>query len=190
MSQVTGAGTMCSNQPISFHPANAAFHEAQRAVASFGPFHLSPAARLIERDGLPLALGGRALDLLIVLVERAGEVVSHTELMRRVWRGLIVSPNNVRVHMTLLRKVLGDGVGSARYIQNVVAQGYCFVAPVRRRIVDPPEPAITQFTRVPALARILPCDETIEKMGRSHARQPGVDPGRDSLVVLDIPRRR
>ncbi|GFE84176.1 hypothetical protein GCM10011487_61760 [Steroidobacter agaridevorans] len=99
-------------------------------IAIFGPFRLTPAARFIERDGAPVALGDRALDLLIVLVERAGEVVSHAELMRRVWRGLVVTPGNLRVHMTLLRKALGDGVDGARYIENVVAQGYCFVASV------------------------------------------------------------
>jgi DNA-binding winged helix-turn-helix (wHTH) protein len=60
-------------------------------LASFGPFRLSPATREIERDGVPLALGDRALDILIVLVERAGEIVSHRELISRVWRGLVVS---------------------------------------------------------------------------------------------------
>ena len=101
-------------------------------IASFGPFRLSPARREIERDGVPLALGDRALDILIVLIERAGEIVSHRDLIARVWRGLVVSPGNLRVHMTALRKALGDGEGGARYIENVIGQGYCFVAPVTR----------------------------------------------------------
>jgi len=73
---------------------------------SFGPFRLFPAARAIEKNGIPLALGNRALDILMVLVERAGEVVSHRELIARVWRGLVVDPSNLRVHMTGLRKAL------------------------------------------------------------------------------------
>ena len=60
--------------------------------ASFGPFRLFPTARVIERDGVPLPLGNRALDILIVLVERAGEVVSHRELISRACRGLVVDP--------------------------------------------------------------------------------------------------
>src|SRR5712671_3757647 len=99
------------------------------AIVSFGPFRLSPATRAIEKNGVPLNLGHRALDILIVLVEHAGEVVSHRELISRVWRGLVVSPGNLRVHMTGLRKALGDGGANARYIANVVGQGYSFVAP-------------------------------------------------------------
>src|SRR6476646_2357836 len=76
--------------------------------ASFGPFRLFPTARVIERNGVPLALGDRALDILIVLVERAGEVVGHRELISRAWRGLIVDPGNLRVHVSGLRKALGD----------------------------------------------------------------------------------
>ena len=78
-------------------------------IASFGPFRLSPATRELERDGVPIALGNRALDILIALVERAGEVVTPRELIARVWRGLVVGPGNLRVHMSSLRKALGDG---------------------------------------------------------------------------------
>jgi len=88
-------------------------------------------------------LGNRALDILVVLVERAGEVVSQRELIGRVWRGLVVDPSNLRVHMTGLRKALGDRDGTERYIVNVTGQGYCFVAPVRR------EAAAGRPTRVP-----------------------------------------
>jgi predicted ATPase/DNA-binding winged helix-turn-helix (wHTH) protein len=107
-------------------------------VASFGPFRLFPTARSIEKEGVPLPLGHRALDILIVLVEHAGEIVSHRELISRVWRGLVVNPSNLRVHMTGLRKALGDGEGDARYIANVAGQGYCFVAPISREPGPPP----------------------------------------------------
>lgn len=99
---------------------------------SFGPFELFPAARALEKNGVPLILGNRALDILIVLVERAGQVVSHRELLGSAWRGLVVEPGNLRVHMSALRKALGDGEAGARYIENVTGQGYCFVAPVKR----------------------------------------------------------
>jgi predicted ATPase/DNA-binding winged helix-turn-helix (wHTH) protein len=101
-------------------------------AASFGSFQLFPSARAIEKAGVPLALGNRALDILMVLVEHAGEVVSHKELISRAWRGLVVDPSNLRVHVSSLRKALGDVEDPPRYIANVAGQGYCFVAPVTR----------------------------------------------------------
>src|ERR1700753_826364 len=77
------------------------------AIISFGPFRLSPATRALEKNGVPLTLGHRSLDILIVLTERPGQIVSQRELISRVWRDLVVSPGNLRVHMTALRKVLG-----------------------------------------------------------------------------------
>jgi len=98
---------------------------------SFGGFDLFPSARVLYKNGMPVAIGSRALDILIALVERAGEVVSHRELVSRAWRGLVVESGNLRVQMAYLRRCLGEGEDGARYIANVPAQGYCFVAPVR-----------------------------------------------------------
>src|SRR6185436_13886721 len=106
---------------------------ASGASASFGPFRLFPAERRVERDGLPFPLSNRALDLLIVLVEHAGETVGHRELTSRVWRNLVVDSGSLRMHITGLRKALGDGEGGVRYIETVRGRGYCFVAPVSRQ---------------------------------------------------------
>jgi predicted ATPase/DNA-binding winged helix-turn-helix (wHTH) protein len=116
---------------------------AAHDVISFGPYRLFSGARVLEKDGIPLALGNRALDILMVLVEHAGEVVSHRDLIARVWRGLVVDPSNLRVHMASLRKTLGDRDGKERYIANVTGQGYCFVTPINR------EAALAPPTRVP-----------------------------------------
>lgn len=97
---------------------------------SFGPFCLLPRARALYKDGVSVAVGSRALDILIALVERAGEVVNQRELIARAWRGLVVESGNLRVQMTYLRRCLGDGEQGARYIANVPGQGYSFVAPV------------------------------------------------------------
>ena len=63
-------------------------------VASFGPFRLFMTERLLEKAGEPLELGSRALDILIALVERAGEVVTRKELISRVWPDVIVDDAN------------------------------------------------------------------------------------------------
>jgi predicted ATPase/DNA-binding winged helix-turn-helix (wHTH) protein len=137
--------------------------------ASFGPFHLFPRARAIERDGIPLAVGSRALDILIALVERAGDVVSHKELLAHAWRGLVVDPGNLRVHISSLRKALGDDEASPQYIANVAGQGYCFVAPVMRGAFRYP-PARAPEYPCGAARRVLVLPPTLQRMvGRDDA---------------------
>jgi DNA-binding winged helix-turn-helix (wHTH) protein len=110
----------------------AVMHDFSAECVSFGPFQLLPKARVLYRGGVPVALGSRALDILIALVEEAGQVVSQRKLIARAWRGLVVESGNLRVQMANLRRGLGDGVQGIRYIANVPGQGYCFVAPVQR----------------------------------------------------------
>jgi predicted ATPase/DNA-binding winged helix-turn-helix (wHTH) protein len=103
----------------------------QPEMLQFGPFRVIASERLLLKENEPVALGSRAFDILMALVERAGEVVSHRELSKRVWRDVTVEETNLRVHITALRKALGDGQDGARYIANVPGRGYCFVASVR-----------------------------------------------------------
>src|SRR6202043_1854108 len=103
-------------------------------VVTFGPFRLFVAERLLKKDDDSLPIGGRALDLLIALVERPGEVLTHKELRAQVWSSVTVEEANLRVHIAGIRKVLGDGRDGARYITNVAGRGYCFVAPTQRQL--------------------------------------------------------
>lgn len=97
---------------------------------SFGPFRLLPVQRLLLEGDKPLRLGSRALDILIALVERAGELVGKDQLMARVWPNMFVEPANLTVHVAKLRRILGDGRGGNRYLLNIPGRGYRFVAPV------------------------------------------------------------
>jgi predicted ATPase/DNA-binding winged helix-turn-helix (wHTH) protein len=97
-------------------------------VLAFGPFCLSPTERRLEREGRPVRLGGRALDLLIALVERAGETVPNQELLGAVWGDVNVEESSLRFHIKNLRKALGD----RQYVVNVPGRGYCFAVPVDR----------------------------------------------------------
>ena len=96
----------------------------------FGPFCVAPGKRLLLRDGVAMDIGGRALDLLIALVERPGRVISKRELIKRVWPDIIVEEGSLRFHMAGLRKILGDGENGDRYISTQVGVGYAFVAPI------------------------------------------------------------
>jgi DNA-binding winged helix-turn-helix (wHTH) protein len=98
----------------------------------FGSFRLVPRRRVIFRDGKPLRLGDRAREILVALVERAGETVTKRELIARVWPDAIVEEATLRAHIAFLRKALADSPVGARYVENINGQGYRFVAPVTR----------------------------------------------------------
>src|SRR3979411_867579 len=99
----------------------------------FGPFVLSSRERVLRRDGVMLPLGGRALDILIYLAERPGEVIAKQELMDHVWSDVIVEEGSIRVQVAAIRKALGDGQFGNRYIANIKARRYSFVGHVLSR---------------------------------------------------------
>jgi predicted ATPase/DNA-binding winged helix-turn-helix (wHTH) protein len=105
---------------------------ASREGVGFGPFRLFPVARRLERDGVPVKLGGRSLDILLVLVEEAGKVLSKNDLLARVWQDVTVDESTLRVHITRLRQALGEGRDATRYIANISGRGYSFVGEITR----------------------------------------------------------
>lgn len=138
-------------------PSNHAAGHAAPALC-FGPFVLYRAQRRLLEDGHAVRLGSRAMDLLIALVDQAGQVVGRDELMSHVWPREIVEDNTLRVHIAALRKALGDGQRQARYITNVPGRGYCFVAELRHlgdglAAAPPPPPATTRLP--PRMARMV-----------------------------------
>lgn len=96
-------------------------------MTSFGAFRLSAERRLLTRDGEPVQLGGRALDILIHLASRPGEVVAKQALMAAVWPGRAVEENNLTVHISALRRILADPTDGRSVIQTVPGRGYVFV---------------------------------------------------------------
>lgn len=98
---------------------------------SFGPFQLYTQSRVLERGGAVIAMGSRAFDILVAMVQRPGEVVSHRELMALAWPELVVEESNVRVQMAKLRRILGCGQNGMQYIASISGRGYCFVAPLQ-----------------------------------------------------------
>jgi predicted ATPase/DNA-binding winged helix-turn-helix (wHTH) protein len=108
----------------------------QAQEVSFGPFRLLSVQRVLMEGEKRIRLGSRALEILLLLVERAGELVGKHELIDRVWPNIVVDEAALRVHIGALRKVLGDGQGGARYVENVAGRGYRFVAPVAHHEAD------------------------------------------------------
>lgn len=96
----------------------------------FGPFILIPQRQQLLLDGVPVRIGGRALDILIALLKRPGELVTKRELISLVWPNTVVEESNLKVNMVALRRALGEEVGKARYIATVAGRGYRFIESV------------------------------------------------------------
>jgi DNA-binding winged helix-turn-helix (wHTH) protein len=111
------------------------FDGANRAAAEisleFGPFRLLLRQRLLLADGMPIELGTRAFQLLLVLLEANGSLVSKEQLLTRVWPGIAVAENNVKVHVCALRKALGE---DRDYVRTEFGRGYRFIATVRSTV--------------------------------------------------------
>ncbi|HSV71313.1 MAG TPA: winged helix-turn-helix domain-containing protein, partial [Methylibium sp.] len=92
----------------------------------FGRWELQPVERRLLADGAPQALGARAFDMLLLLAQRAGSLVTKDELLDTVWAGLVVEENNLQVQASALRKLLG-----AEAIATVPGRGYRFALAVQ-----------------------------------------------------------
>ncbi|NMJ41079.1 hypothetical protein GWK16_07500 [Roseomonas sp. JC162] len=140
-------------------------------VLSFGGFQLDPDRRLLLEGGRMVRVGSRALDILIALVARAGEVVPKDDLIARAWPGTTVEEASLRVHVAALRKALGDGQGGRRLVMNVPGRGYSFVG-----TLDAPAPTTAPVeppgnTTLPApLTRLIGREEMVRDLA-AHLRQ-------------------
>jgi predicted ATPase/DNA-binding winged helix-turn-helix (wHTH) protein len=113
------------------HDVTSDLAEGSRQSFAFGPFVVIPERQLLLKGEEPVRIGGRALDILVALLENAGELVSKNELITRVWPDTVVEEGNLKVNIAALRRVLGEEAGGSRYIATVVGRGYRFVAPVK-----------------------------------------------------------
>ena len=108
---------------------------AADAMLEFGRFRVLLRRRQLVADGMPIVLGTRAFDLLMVLLEADGSLVSKDELMRRVWQGVIVAEENLKVQIYGLRRALGEDRG---FIRTEFGHGYRLTAKVSSSIARNP----------------------------------------------------
>jgi len=125
----------------------------------FGPFLLDLSRKQLTRDGAPVRLGVRSMDILCALAAGKGEQVTKDQLMAQVWRGNVVEENAIQVHVSALRKALDDGKNGASYVVTVPGRGYRFVCPSPSpsselssggtpRLPDKPSIAVLPFTNL------------------------------------------
>jgi predicted ATPase/DNA-binding winged helix-turn-helix (wHTH) protein len=140
----------------------------------FGEFELAPVARTLWRRGEQVRLGSRALEILIALASRPGQILSKDDLTQLVWRGAFVDDTALRVGISAVRKALGNG--GDRYIATVPGRGYCFVFDVETTSAKPaPEPSQIERLkpqRLPAqIGRVVGRDEIIVALAAEVARR-------------------
>ena len=152
-------------------PAYKSMTALENRVYQFKGFELDPAEHRLLSEGKPVALTPKVFDTLVLLVQRAGHIVSKDELLRTLWPRGYVDESNLTKHIWLIRRALGDKEGEAsRFIETIPKVGYRFVAAVTVRepsAVMVPEPAAAP----PELAHVgtvLP----VGRPGRVTARAP------------------
>jgi DNA-binding winged helix-turn-helix (wHTH) protein len=116
-------------------PENAPSHNVSRpkpatpgTTFEFGRFQVLLRQRQLVADGVPIELGTRAFDLLLVLLEADGSLVTKDELFSRVWPGIVVAEENLKVQISALRKALGE---DRDFIRTEFGRGYRFTVAIR-----------------------------------------------------------
>jgi len=184
-------------RPPPIHPMTADGDIETDWVISFGFFRVTRARRLVERNGEVVRLGSRAFDVLVYLLEHAGQVVCHRALLEAVWPGTYVGEGNLRFQMAVLRKSLGGG--EANYIINVPGRGYCFTAPLSKdedvkysppgpinAIVQPGSPAKPQVSEGKSAANILPYPASRLWLEKAGGTVRAVSPDGEKESVAEI----
>ena len=98
-------------------------------IHEFGPFSLDVRERVLRRNGELVPLTPKGFDLLLVLVQNSGRVLTKHAMMQLVWPDTLVEESNLARQVSTLRKVLGDGSGKKRYIETIPWRGYRFTCP-------------------------------------------------------------
>jgi DNA-binding winged helix-turn-helix (wHTH) protein len=123
---------------------------AGREVHKFGDFNLDARERLLSRESHAIALAPKTYDVLLALVRGAGRLVTKRELLDLVWPEIFVEEGILAVHISTLRKALGDYGGKKQYIETVSRIGYRFIAAVKHLTEEESIPAYQSVAVLPA----------------------------------------
>ncbi|HZQ23389.1 MAG TPA: winged helix-turn-helix domain-containing protein [Terriglobales bacterium] len=104
--------------------------EQTKVLYEFGRFRCDPGEHLLLRNGRPLPLSPKAFEILVVLIQSNGRLMTKDELMHKVWPDTFVEEANLTVNISALRKVLGENPEGQPYIETVPKRGYRFLSPV------------------------------------------------------------
>lgn len=115
-----------------------------RHFYEFGPFRLEPDERLLRNGDQALALAPKYFDLLVLLVQNSGRLLTKDQIMQTVWSGSIVEEANLTVAISAIRKTLAEKESGIPYIETVPKKGYRFTAKVKE-VEEDPTPSFPKF---------------------------------------------
>ncbi|HVG08132.1 MAG TPA: FlgO family outer membrane protein [Thermoanaerobaculia bacterium] len=134
--------------------------QVEKRIYRFDELIADPVRRVLLRDGEAVQITPKAFSILLVLLERHGQIVGKDELIRQVWANSHVSDANLTQNISSLRKALGERAGDGRYVVTVPGQGYCFAAPVEMmREGEQEEPLPPASPPLPPPVGTEPADE-------------------------------
>src|SRR5580765_2498654 len=120
--------------------------QPEARTIEFGPFRISTADRLLQRDGQVIHLFPRSIDVLLVLLKSDGRVLTREELIEAVWGNTSIEEGGLTSNISDLRKALSDDPKDPSYIKTIPKRGYLWVGPITAEdkstpvIPDPPRP--------------------------------------------------
>jgi DNA-binding winged helix-turn-helix (wHTH) protein/tetratricopeptide (TPR) repeat protein len=169
-------------------------------IFHFGPYRLKTGEGVLEKDGVPLAIPQKTLEVLCVLVKSGGRLVEKQTLMEEVWTGTFVEDSNIAFQISTLRKLLEENAASPKFIATVPKRGYRFIAEVVEEFEAPAATAIPDAGHPPAataipwfriggvaIAVLLGLGWMI--LPRPRAKSLGVLPQKGALVLADFDNR-
>src|SRR5215470_12790116 len=112
-----------------------------QVLYDFGSYRLDPSQRSLLCSGKPVALTPKSFEILVVLIQNSGRVLTKDDLMKKVWPDSFVEEANLTVNISALRKALGESTDSPQYIETVTKLGYRFIAPVTEVKIEPRDTA-------------------------------------------------
>jgi len=137
------------------HGANRSSPAPADAMLEFGHFRVLLRRRQLVTDGGPIKLGTRAFDLLLALLEADGSLLTKEALMSRVWPGIVVAEENLKVQISALRRALGE---DGDLIRTEFGRGYRFTAAVRSTLAWDACPLPTRRRRTSNQRVVPPTD--------------------------------
>ena len=156
---------------------------------TFGRFRFDLARRELSRDGIPVRLGSRALDVLAVLAAARGDVVTKDELLARVWPGQVAAENNLQVQASALMKALDEGKSGQI---TVPGRGYRLIGSLAATLSELPDKTKRAFSEAPVVVNagiVSASQRAVPQVSFAHRQIPG-NSSLDPIFDLAVSRNR
>jgi TolB-like protein/DNA-binding winged helix-turn-helix (wHTH) protein/Tfp pilus assembly protein PilF len=136
-------------------------------VVRFGLFEFEPEARQLTKNGRRVHLQDKPFDMLALLLERRGEIVTRAELRQRLWPAdtFVVFDDSVNTAVRKLREALGDSANSPRFVETVPRHGYRFIAPIDRHTASADADGLPTVVKAPTDRRVGRPETVTRRLG-------------------------